>query len=268
ALDLPPALTEQALLAKARALSERNRVFRSYIGMGYHGTVTPPVIQRNILENPGWYTQYTPYQAEIAQGRLEMLLNYQTVVSDLTGLPIANASLLDEGTAAAEAMTMFAGMQRGARSRFFVDARCHPQTIAVVEMRAAPQGIAVEVGDWAAFQADADTIGALVQYPTTDGEVVDYTAFADRLHDAGAYLAVASVLMAHSLIEEADSSGAAESLGNSQRCGVPMGFGGPHAAFFATKDDFKRLNPGRIIGLSKGAHGNPALRMALQTREQ
>ena len=268
ALDLPPALSERELLDRARALADKNRVYRSYLGMGYHGTITPPVIQRNVLENPGWYTQYTPYQAEIAQGRLEALLNFQTAVSDLTGLPLANASLLDEGTAAAEAMAMFAGAQRGKRDRFFVDARCHPQTIAVVQQRAEPLAIAVEVGDWADFAPTEGHIGALVQYPTTDGKVCDYGALADRLHDAGASLAVATDLLALTLLEAPGTWGADVALGSSQRFGVPMGYGGPHAAFFAAKDEFKRLLPGRIIGVSKDAHGDVALRMALQTREQ
>ncbi|MDT0630148.1 aminomethyl-transferring glycine dehydrogenase [Rubrivirga sp. S365] len=268
ALDLPDPLGEQELLADLRALSEANEATRSYIGMGYHGTFTPPVIQRNVLENPGWYTQYTPYQAEIAQGRLEALLNFQTVVSDLTGLPIANASLLDEGTAAAEAMSLFAGAHRGKRSTFLVDARCHPQTVAVVKMRAEPVGIDVVVGDWGGAEVTDDTIGALVQYPTTDGEVVDYAAFADRLHDAGAYLAVAADLLALTLLEAPGAWGADAAVGNSQRFGVPMGYGGPHAAFFATTDQFARKIPGRIIGVSQDRHGEPALRMALQTREQ
>jgi glycine dehydrogenase len=268
ALDLPPALSERELLDRARDLARRNRLYRSYLGMGYYGTVTPPVIQRNVLENPGWYTQYTPYQAEIAQGRLEALLNFQTAVADLTGLPIANASLLDEATAAAEAMTLFGAAQRGSRARFFVDARCHPQTVAVVLGRAVPQGITVEVGDWSAFEPSEEHIGALVQYPTTDGEVCDYRAFAEKLHGVGAYLAVATDLLALTLIEAPGAWGADVALGNSQRFGVPMGYGGPHAAFFAAKDEFKRLMPGRIIGVSKDAHGNPALRMALQTREQ
>jgi len=268
ALDLPPALSERGLLDRARQLADRNRVYRSYIGMGYYGTVTPPVIQRNVLENPGWYTQYTPYQAEIAQGRLEALLTFQTAVADLTGLPIANASLLDEATAAAEAMTLFGAVQRGARDRFFVDARCHPQTLAVVRQRAVPQGITVEVGDWDGFAPTEAHIGALVQYPTTDGEVCDYRALADRLHAVGAYLAVATDLLALTLIEAPGHWGADVALGSSQRFGVPMGYGGPHAAFFAAKDEFKRLMPGRIIGVSKDAHGDVALRMALQTREQ
>ncbi len=272
-LDLPPARTEQQLLALAHERAGENQTMRSFIGMGYYGTHTPPVILRNVLENPGWYTQYTPYQAEIAQGRLEALLNFQTAVADLTGLPVANASLLDEGTAAAEAMTMFFGAARGKRDLFFVDERCHPQTIAVVQQRAEPQGIRVEVGDWATFTPEAQTagascVGALVQYPTTDGEVVDYKDFADRIHEAGGLLAVATDLLALTLLEAPGTWGADVAVGSSQRFGVPMGFGGPHAAFFATTDDFKRKIPGRIIGVSQDRHGDTALRMALQTREQ
>ncbi len=267
-LDLPDPRSEHELLAELRELAELNVLARSYLGMGYHGTLTPPVIQRNVLENPGWYTQYTPYQAEIAQGRLEALLNFQTAVSDLTGLPLANASLLDEGTAAAEAMTMFAGALRGKRSAFFVDERCHPQTIAVVRMRAEPIGIDVTVGDALAFEPGHDTIGVLVQYPTTDGEIVDYSGLAARVHDAGGYVAVATDLLALTLIEAPGDWGADVALGSSQRFGVPMGYGGPHAAFFATTEDFKRQIPGRIIGVSQDRHGETALRMALQTREQ
>ena len=267
-LDLPDPMSETELLAELAALAELNETARSYIGMGYHGTILPPVIQRNVLENPGWYTQYTPYQAEIAQGRLEALLNFQTVVSDLTGLPVANASLLDEGTAAAEAMSMFAGAHRGKRSTFAVDARCHPQTIAVVKMRAEPVGITVEVADLAEYTPGDDLIGALAQYPTTDGEVVDYAALADAVHQSGGYLAVATDLLALTLIEAPGEWGADVALGSSQRFGVPMGFGGPHAAFFATTDQFARKIPGRIIGVSQDRHGETALRMALQTREQ
>ena len=267
-LDLPPALSEPELLAAAAALAGENTPARSFLGMGYAGTFTPPVIQRNVLENPGWYTQYTPYQAEIAQGRLEALLTFQTVVTDLTGLPVANASLLDESTAAAEAMSLFAGAQRGARKTFAVDARCHPQTIAVVRMRAEPLGIHVEVTDAAAFEPTGDTIGVLVQYPTSDGEIVDYRDLAERVHAAGAYVAAATDLLALTLIEPPGAWGADVALGNSQRFGVPMGNGGPHAAFFATADAFKRQLPGRIIGVSKDRHGDTALRMALQTREQ
>ena len=267
-LNMPDALSERELLKKAHALAEQNDVFRSYIGMGYYGTITPPVILRNVLENPGWYTQYTPYQAEISQGRLEALLNFQTVVTDLTGLPLANASLLDEGTAAAEAMSMFASVHRGKRNTFFVDGRCHPQTIAIVQMRAEPLGFAVEVGEWRTFKANAATIGALVQYPNTDGQIEDYRAFAEHVHGAGGFLAVATDLLALTLIEAPGDWGADVALGSSQRLGVPMGYGGPHAAFFACTEKFKRQMPGRIIGLSQDVHGNPALRMALQTREQ
>ncbi|HEX9951423.1 MAG TPA: aminomethyl-transferring glycine dehydrogenase [Rubricoccaceae bacterium] len=267
-LDLPAALSEPELLALAATLAGENTPARSFLGMGYAGTFTPPVIQRNVLENPGWYTQYTPYQAEIAQGRLEALLTFQTVVTDLTGLPVANASLLDEATAAAEAMSLFVGAQRGARKTFAVDARVHPQTVAVVRMRAEPLGIAVETVDAAAFAPTADTIGVLVQYPATDGEIVDYRGLAERAHAAGAYVAAACDLLALTLIEAPGAWGADVALGNSQRFGVPMGNGGPHAAFFATADAFKRQLPGRIIGVSKDRHGDPALRMALQTREQ
>ena len=267
-LDLPDARSERELLDELAGLAALNDEARSYIGMGYHGTVLPPVIQRNVLENPGWYTQYTPYQAEIAQGRLEALLNFQTVVTDLTGLEIANASLLDEGTAAAEAMSMFAGAHRGKRSTFVVDERCHPQTVAVVRMRAEPVGIEVVVTDVAEAAFDGDTIGALVQYPTTDGEVVDYAAVAGAVHEAGGYLAVATDLLALTVLEAPGTWGADAAVGNSQRFGVPMGFGGPHAAFFATTDRFKRQVPGRIIGVSQDRHGATALRMALQTREQ
>ena len=268
ALNLPPALSESELLAYAQELAAQNKTYRSYLGMGYYGTITPPVIGRNVLENPGWYTQYTPYQAEIAQGRLEALLNFQTVVADLTGLDVANASLLDEGTAAAEAVALFAAKQRDARSRFFVDEQCHPQTIAVVQQRAEPQGIEIQVGAWAGFEPGEDHIGALVQYPTTEGEVCDYRTLAEKLHAAGGYLAVATDLLALTLLEAPGAWGADVALGSSQRFGVPMGYGGPHAAFFATHEPFKRLVPGRIIGVSKDVHGNPALRMALQTREQ
>ncbi|MDX1438830.1 MAG: aminomethyl-transferring glycine dehydrogenase [Rubricoccaceae bacterium] len=267
-LQIPHGLSERELLNRAEELARHNEVYRSYIGMGYHGTVTPPVILRNVFENPGWYTQYTPYQAEISQGRLEALLNYQTVVTDLTGLSLANASLLDEGTAAAEAMSMFASAHRGKRSTFFVDERCHPQSIAVVQTRAEPLGVRVAIGDWRAYEPTDDTIGALVQYPNTDGQVCDFSDFADSLHEVGAYLAVATDLLALTLIKAPGEFGADVALGSSQRFGVPMGYGGPHAAFFACTEDFKRQMPGRIIGLSQDVHGNPALRMALQTREQ
>ncbi|HSM03423.1 MAG TPA: aminomethyl-transferring glycine dehydrogenase [Longimicrobiales bacterium] len=267
-LDLPDARGEHELLARLREIAGRNRVLRSFIGMGYHGTLVPGVIQRNILENPGWYTQYTPYQAEIAQGRLEALLNFQTMCMDLTGLDIGSASLLDEGTAAGEAMGMLAGTVKGDRSRFFVSDRCHPQTIAVVRTRAEPIGIEVEVGDWRAFTPDEDTIGALVCYPDTEGAVDDFGQLADALHAQGAYLVAVADLLALTLLTPPGEWGADVVVGNTQRFGVPMGYGGPHAAYMTAREEFKRRMPGRIIGVSVDAQGNRALRMALQTREQ
>jgi len=268
-LDLPPALTEHQLLARATELGKKNRQFRSFIGMGYHGTVTPPVIQRGILENPSWYTQYTPYQAEIAQGRLEALLNYQTMVLDLTGMEIANASLLDEGTAAAEAMMMLhRSSKRSGKERFFISDACHPQTISVVETRALPLGIEVVVGDHEAFSFSEDVFGALLQYPTSDGSVQDYTAFCEAAHAVNAHVVVAADLLSLTLLEAPATFGADVAVGTTQRFGVPMGYGGPHAAYFATKESFKRQVPGRIIGATIDMDGNPALRMALQTREQ
>ncbi|MBC7138920.1 MAG: aminomethyl-transferring glycine dehydrogenase [Defluviimonas sp.] len=260
-------LAEHELLAKMREVAGKNRVMASLIGQGYHGTVTPPVIQRNILENPAWYTAYTPYQPEIAQGRLEALLNYQTMVADLTGLPIANASLLDEATAAAEAMAM-AGRVAGSRARaFFVDAACHPQTIGVIRTRARPLGIEVLVG--AAETLDASRVfGAIFQYPGTYGEVRDFTPEIEALHAAGAIAVVATDLLALCLLKEPGAMGADIAVGSSQRFGVPMGFGGPHAAFFSCRDAFKRSMPGRIVGVSIDARGNKAYRLALQTREQ
>ncbi|HET9685174.1 MAG TPA: aminomethyl-transferring glycine dehydrogenase, partial [Gemmatimonadaceae bacterium] len=252
-----------------RAIASRNRIFRSFLGYGYADTYTPPVIQRNILENPGWYTAYTPYQAEIAQGRLEALLNFQTMVIDLTGLEIANASLLDEGTAAAEAMFM-ASQARGkeGKNTFFVDAQCHPQTIDVVQTRAHARGIEIVVGDAMTATFGPEIFGALVQYPTTEGAVLDYRDVAERVHSAGALMVVAADLLSLVLLAPPGEWGADVCVGNSQRFGVPLGYGGPHAAFFATKDEFKRMLPGRIIGVSRDASGRPALRMALQTREQ
>ena len=260
--------SEHEALRDMRQMASRNELYRSYIGMGYSDCITPPVIQRNILENPGWYTAYTPYQAEIAQGRLEALLNFQTVIMDLTAMEIANASLLDEATAAAEAMSMSNASVKGDRTRFFVADSCHPQTIDVVRTRAAAKGWEVVVGDWRAFQFDDATFGVLVQYPTTDGAVVDYRELCDRAHAAGALVTVAADLLSLALLTPPGEWGADVVVGNSQRFGVPIGFGGPHAAFFATKDEFKRLLPGRIIGVSRDADGRPALRMALQTREQ
>ncbi|HUE96574.1 MAG TPA: aminomethyl-transferring glycine dehydrogenase [Longimicrobiaceae bacterium] len=261
--------TEEEVLAEAREIASRNRIFRSYIGMGYYDCLLPPVIQRNILENPGWYTAYTPYQAEIAQGRLEALLNFQTAVIDLTGLPIANASLLDEATAAAEAMAMsYAVKGSDDRNAFFVSTDCHPQTIDVVRTRAEARGIDIVVGDHRDASFDGSTFGVLLQYPATDGRVEDLRAFCDRAHEAGALVTVATDLLALALLTPPGEFGADIAVGNSQRFGVPLGYGGPHAGFFSTRDEHKRLIPGRIIGLSRDRRGKPALRMALQTREQ
>ena len=269
-LALPAAASEADALARMRALAGKNEVWRSYLGLGYHACLTPPVIQRNMLENPGWYTAYTPYQPEISQGRLEALLNYQTVVSDLTGLPIANASLLDEGTAAAEAMALTIGAVKHQPDTpvYLVDARCHPQTIAIVKTRAEARGVKIVVGDAAEFAFGGDVVGALVQYPTTDGEVVDYAELCTAAHGAGALVTAATDLLALTLLTPPGEWGADVAVGNSQRFGVPLGYGGPHAAFFATREGFKRLMPGRLIGVSRDADGRFALRMALQTREQ
>jgi glycine dehydrogenase len=268
-LRLPEPKGEHELLDELRALAQRNEIFRSFIGMGYHGTITPAVVQRNVLENPAWYTAYTPYQAEIAQGRLEALLNYQTVIADLTALPLANASLLDEATAAAEAMHMCHAAAGTGKSAFFVAEDCHPQTIAVVRTRAASLGIDVHVGDPRVVDLGAlRPFGVVVQYPTTDGRVVDYDDLAGRVHAAGALVVVAADLLALTLLRAPGEFGADVAVGSSQRFGVPMGFGGPHAAFLATRDELKRQMPGRIIGISKDAEGRAAYRMALQTREQ
>ncbi|MEZ4471709.1 MAG: aminomethyl-transferring glycine dehydrogenase [bacterium] len=268
-LDLPAGLGEAATLERLAALAAENQVFRSLIGMGYHDCVTPPVIQRNILENPGWYTQYTPYQPEIAQGRLEALVNFQTVVAELTALPIANASLLDEGTAAAEAMVMCRAQAPRGRDTFFVADDCHPQTIAVVQTRALPLGIEVRVAPADAFSADdARVFGVLVQTPDTFGRLHDLRALAERVHAAGAILAVATDLLALTLTTPPGEVGADIVLGSSQRFGVPLGFGGPHAAFLAAKESFSRIIPGRIVGVSRDAQGHMAYRLALQTREQ
>ncbi len=260
-------LTEHGLIAKMRQVAGKNRVMTSLIGQGYYGTVTPPAIQRNILENPAWYTAYTPYQPEIAQGRLEALLNFQTMICDLTGLPIANASLLDEATAAAEAMTM---AQRGAKSKaraFFVDRSCHPQTIAVIETRALPLGIEVIVGD-AEELRPGEVFGAIFQYPGTFGHVRDFTPEIAALHETGAVAVVATDLLALTLLKEPGQMGADIAVGSSQRFGVPMGYGGPHAAFMSCTDALKRSMPGRIVGVSIDARGNQAYRLSLQTREQ
>jgi glycine dehydrogenase len=266
-LDLPEGQSEFEVLARLKEIAANNQVFRSYIGMGYYDCITPAVIQRNILENPGWYTQYTPYQAEIAQGRLEALLNFQTMVIDLTGLEVANASLLDEATAAAEAMTMSHGLKDD-RTIFFVAEDCHPQTVDVVNTRAKALGIEVVVGNPEMFQFDARVFGALLQYPNTWGEIHDYASFVERAHAAGALVTVATDLLSLTLLRPPGEFGADIAVGSAQRFGVPLGYGGPHAAFFATRDAFKRQIPGRIVGVSKDARGRPALRLALQTREQ
>ncbi len=271
ALTLPAALGESAALAELRALASENKVFRNFIGLGYSDTHTPPVIQRNILENPGWYTAYTPYQAEISQGRLEALLNFQTLVTDLTALEIANASMLDEGTAAAEAMMMCHRLKEGdaaAHRTFFVSEKCHPQTIDIVKTRAKPLGIAVTVGDHRTFTVDANCFGVLVQYPDTTGSIHDFEKFFAAAHAAGAYTIVATDLLALTLLRAPGEFGADVAVGSAQRFGVPLGFGGPHAGFLATKDAFKRQMPGRLVGVSKDAQGDPAMRLALGTREQ
>jgi len=272
-LDLPPGLSEHRLLRELRAVSKKNKVFKSYIGLGYYGCVVPGVIQRNILENPGWYTQYTPYQAEISQGRLEALLNFQTVVSDLTGMDIANASLLDEGTAAAEAMTMMLRAvdkksAAGSEPVFFVSEKCFPQTIDVVLTRAEPLGIKVVVGNHEELEFGDGVFGALVQYPDADGAVRDYSEFISRAHGSGALVAVAADLLGLTLLTPPGEQGADVVVGSTQRLGVPLGYGGPHAAYFAAREQFARQIPGRIIGVSIDSHDEPAYRMALQTREQ
>ncbi len=268
-LSLPVARGESELLAELKTIMSGNKVCRSYIGMGYYDCITPPVIQRNILENPGWYTQYTPYQAEISQGRLEALLNFQTMVADLTGLEVANASLLDEATAAAEAMTMCHGLQGSAgRNVFFISDTCHPQTIAVVQTRAEPLGIEVAVGDHEKFAPNGKIFGVLLQYPATDGAIHDYEPFIHRVHEQKALAAVATDLLALTLLKPPGEFGADIAVGSAQRFGVPLGYGGPHAAFLATRDAYKRHLPGRLVGVSKDAQGRSALRLALQTREQ
>ncbi len=261
--------SEHEALADLRALHDRNQIFRSFIGMGYYDCATPPVIQRNILENPGWYTQYTPYQAEIAQGRLEALLNFQTMVADLTGLPMANASLLDEATAAAEAMHMCQTIAGGQKRGFYVSEDCHPQTIAVLQTRAHPLGIAVHVGSPSAIDwTKSDLFGLLLQYPASDGPVRDYSAVVERAHAAGAAVVVATDLLALTLLRPPGEFGADIAVGSSQRFGVPLGFGGPHAAFLSAREDYKRQLPGRVVGVSRDANGKTAFRLSLQTREQ
>ncbi len=271
-LDLPAGASEAEALAELRAISRKNRIARSFIGAGYYGTITPPVIQRNILENPGWYTAYTPYQAELAQGRLEALVNFQTMVTDFTGMEIANASMLDEATAAAEAMAL-CHATRSDRKKFFVADNCHPQTIEVVQTRAKALGLEVATGDFSKFfaeggEAGSEFFGALVQYPATDGTVWDYSEFVEQAHAAGALVVVAADILALTLLKSPGEMGADVAVGSTQRFGVPIGFGGPHAAYMATRDEFKRHLPGRLVGVSHDAEGRNAYRLALQTREQ
>ncbi len=267
ALNLPPALTEEQALMRLRMIMGQNEVVRSFIGLGYHDTFTPPVILRNLFENPGWYTAYTPYQAEISQGRLEALLNFQTMVTDLTGLDVANASLLDEGTACAEAIALALGQKPGAQ-RIFVSEQCHPHVLAVIRTRMEPLGISVEVGDALAFVPVAETACVLVSYPDTRGVVEDFSELALRCKEAGCLFIVTADLLALTLLKPPGEFGADICVGNSQRFGVPLGFGGPHAAFMAVKDALKRRLPGRLVGVSHDAEGRPAYRLALQTREQ
>ncbi len=272
-LDLPEALAEHEYLEEIMTTAAKNKLHKSYIGLGYYGTITPSVILRNIFQNPGWYTQYTPYQAEISQGRLEALLNFQTVVSDLTGLPLANASLLDEATAAAEAMTMFYNAKNKRKNKehinqFLVSNKVFPQTIDVLKTRAAAHDIEIVIGDWAKMPVTDKTFGVLLQYPALDGAVEDYSDFVADVKAAGAHVVVAADLLSLTLLKPPGEWGADVVVGNTQRFGVPMGYGGPHAAFFASIEDFKRQLPGRIIGISQDQQERPAYRMALQTREQ
>tara|TARA_B100001996_G_scaffold103129_2_gene77466 strand:- start:15744 stop:18524 length:2781 start_codon:yes stop_codon:yes gene_type:complete len=266
-LNIGESISEYDFLKTIKNIGEKNKVVKSYIGTGYYGTVTPPVILRNILENPGWYTAYTPYQAEISQGRLEALVNFQTMITDMTGLEISNASLLDEATAAAEAMVL---MYRSCRNRdaFLVSDQCHPQTISVLKTRSEPIGINLKVVPTEEFKFSENTFGCLIQCPTTDGKVFNYKNLSQSAHDSGAFIAVATDLLSLALITEPGSCNVDIAIGSSQRFGVPLGFGGPHAAFLAAKESFKRKMPGRIIGLSKDSDNNLAFRMALQTREQ
>ena len=268
-INTPKAITEQKMIKKLSELSKENKVSKSFIGMGYYGTIVPSVIKRNILENPGWYTQYTPYQAEISQGRLEALFNYQTLVSDLTGLPISNASLLDESTAAAEAMIMFYNMTNSnQRNCFIVSNKCHPQTIDVLSTRSEPLNIEIKIIDTEKIEFHDSVFGVLLQNPDTEGMIQNFSSICKSAKKNKSYVCIATDLLALTKIKPPGEMGADAAIGSSQRLGVPMGYGGPHAAFFATTEEFKRKIPGRIIGLSKDKHGNPAFRMALQTREQ
>ena len=267
-LDLPKQKSEYEALKQLRAIASDNQVFRSFIGMGYYDCITPAAIQRNILENPGWYTAYTPYQPEIAQGRLEALLNFQTMISNLTGLEIANSSLLDEATAAAEAMSMSVGVSKSKATTFFVSEECHPQTIEVLQTRAQPLGLDILVGNHREFDFSTPIFGALLQYPTTEGKICDYREFVEKAHEQKALVTVAADPLSLALLTPPGEWGADIAVGSTQRFGVPLGYGGPHAAYFATKEKYKRQLPGRLVGVSKDTQGKPALRLALQTREQ
>ena len=266
-LNVGNGISEKELIEKLKSIAEKNTIMKTYIGMGYYNCITPPVIQRNILENPGWYTQYTPYQAEISQGRLEALINFQTMVCDLTALPIANASLLDEATAAAEAMTMTYRMSKD-RNIFLVSKHCHPQTIDVLKTRSEPLGITIQLCDDDDFIFNQNVFGSILQYPDTNGSVNNFQKLTNAAHKESAYVIIATDLMSLALLKPPGELGADVALGSSQRFGVPMGYGGPHAAFFAVKENFKRFLPGRLIGVSVDSEGNQAYRMSLQTREQ
>jgi glycine dehydrogenase len=267
--SLPTPLNEVDVIAELRALADKNDVYRNAIGTGYYGTITPPVIMRNVLENPAWYTAYTPYQAEISQGRLEALFAFQTVVCDLTALSISNASMLDESTAAAEAMTLARRVYKGSDDAvFLIDINVHPQTIAVVQTRAKPQGIRVKIVDLSKSPSDPEVFGALVQYPNTQGEIIDYSGLATWVHAKEGLLIAATDLLALTLLKAPGEWGADIAVGSAQRFGVPMGFGGPHAGFMSVREGLERSLPGRLIGQSVDSHGNPAFRLALQTREQ
>ena len=272
-LQLADGLTERKYYRRIHDLAKMNKVYNTYIGMGYYDTITPAVILRNVLENPVWYTSYTPYQAEISQGRLEALLNFQTMVCELTGMELANASLLDEATAAAEAMVLMFNSRTRPKAKaganvVLVDEHIWPQTLDVLQTRANPLNIELKVGSAADFVFEEQVIGAIVQYPNSNGEILSYADLAEKAHAVDAKLAVAADLLSLALLTPPGEWGADVVFGSSQRFGIPMGYGGPHAAFFATRNDYKRTMPGRIIGVSKDAQGNLALRMALQTREQ
>ncbi|MDG1165847.1 MAG: glycine dehydrogenase, partial [Porticoccaceae bacterium] len=265
-LEIVGGCTEVQALAELRQIAELNQVFKNYIGQGYYGTITPNVIQRNILENSAWYTAYTPYQPEISQGRLEALINFQTMITDLTGMEIANASMLDEGTAAAEAMALCQRMSKSKSVRFLADRDCLPQTIEIIKTRAEPMGIEVEVGNPDDFEGDA--FGVLLQYPGASGEVCDYRELIQRIQENKGLVVMAADILSLVLLESPGSLAADVAIGSTQRFGVPLGYGGPHAGYMATRESYKRNLPGRLVGLSQDANGEPAYRLALQTREQ